>query len=145
MRYAIPSIRVPHASASVLRGRNQRAVSAQAKLECIRLLATLARNALPICGFVVLIVAYWLWDLIDPVRSIGWVALMAALTGTSLIMHARFRATVQDARDADSWERKFAVTSLLNGAAWGALVLLTIPLGEDNQRLFVRAIASNPP
>ena len=126
-----------HVSAGNVRSRQEKAIAGQAKVECMRLLATLARNALPISGCVVLVVAYWLWNLIDRNLIVVWVGLMAGLIVAGLTMYARFGASVRDARHAYSWERRFTVKSLINGAAWGVLALLALPAGPDDQQLFL--------
>lgn len=120
-----------------IKGHQEQAIAGQAKLERMRLLAALARNALPISGSVVLVVAYWLWGLIDHKLILGWVGLMAGLISAGLIMYARFSASTQDVRDANRWERRFTIKSLINGAAWGVLALLTLPSGADSQQLFL--------
>lgn len=139
LRHATPSIGMSpaHASAGTIQNRQEKAIAGQAKLECMRLLVTLARNALPISSSVVLVVAYWLWNLIDHRLILGWVGVMAGLVVTGLTMYARFSASAQDARGAGSWERKFTIKSLINGAAWGALALVTLPVGADNQQIFL--------
>lgn len=136
-RHPTPTYRMSRASAGFVRSRHKRAISGRAKLESMRLLVSLARNTLPVSAFVVLVLAYWLRDLIDPVLILGWVGLMGALIAASLAIHARFSTSTRDVRDVNAWERRLTVTSIVNGSAWGALVLLMIGLGEDNQRLFV--------
>ena len=126
-----------HASAGTIQTRQEKAIAGQAKLECMRLLVTLARNALPISGSVVLVVAYWLWNLIDRTLILGWVGLMAGLIVAGLTMYARFGASAQDVREADAWERRFTIKSLINGAAWGVLALVTLPVDADNQQIFL--------
>lgn len=126
-----------HASADAIRNRQDKLIAGQARLECMRLLASLARNALPISGCVVLVVAIWMWNLIDQRLVLVWTGLMGGLIAAGLVMYASFRSSAQDVRHAAAWERRFTIKSLINGAAWGVLALLALPQGAENPQIFL--------
>lgn len=117
--------------------RRDQSIPGLARLECVRLLATLGRNALPISGTVVVVVGYWLWFMIDRHLVGAWVAAMVGLITVGLIMYRRFREAPQDARTAVVWENRFAAKSLLNGVVWGVLALIALPKGAEAQQLFL--------
>lgn len=110
-----------------------------ARVECLRLVAHLARNAIPIAASVVVVVAYWLWQLVDHTAVLAWAGLMLGAMAASLALFSLFRrsAGTPARMSVQTWERIVALKSFLNGVAWGLLAFFVMPHGSEPQKLFL--------
>ena len=115
----------------------QSGVNMACHAERIRLLFTLSRTSVAATLAAAVLVAVWLWTLVDRQALLAWLVLMFCNVGALLWLQRRYRGRRPRAEDAPRWERWFSIKTAAGGFLWGLAVWLLAPEAGEFARLFL--------
>lgn len=77
------------------------------------------------------------WDIVPHPSLLGWLFSLYAITFLRLLQVVRFKRSVVEPHDAQSWINHFVLSIFISGAVWGSSVIVIFPENSIAHQVFL--------